>query len=62
MALLKTTGLGVQHRIFVDNVTVGETPQSVLVKCGSHTVRIGSAGKERSVDLPCGGEISVGDH
>jgi hypothetical protein len=62
MGLLKTTDLAGQRRIFVDNLTVGQTPDSVLVKCGSRTVRIGSAGHPQVIDIPCGGEISVGEH
>jgi serine/threonine-protein kinase len=59
--LLKTSGAVAGKRIFVDDKTVGETPASVPVKCGSHRVRIGSAGRSATIDVPCGGEVSVGD-
>lgn len=32
----------------------GETGEPRLLKCGSHTLKIGSAGKPQRVDLPCG--------
>src|SRR5262249_16420520 len=47
------------HRVFVDGRAAGQTPQSILVKCGAARVRIGSAGRARVVDVPCGQEIDV---
>jgi hypothetical protein len=47
------------HRIWVDKHVVGESPGSFYVPCGRHTVQLGSAGKERALDLPCGGETEV---
>jgi serine/threonine-protein kinase len=47
------------RRIFVDDRTVGQTPESVLVKCGARSVKIGSAGHRQVVDVPCGGEINI---
>jgi hypothetical protein len=47
------------HRIFVDGRVVGSGPQPVTVKCGQHSIKIGSAGKARVKDLPCGGEITL---
>jgi hypothetical protein len=32
---------------------------SVLVSCGTHQVKVGH-GRKHSIDVPCGGEISVG--
>jgi eukaryotic-like serine/threonine-protein kinase len=61
MGMLKTTGLAPGRRIFVDERTVGQTPESVLVKCGAHTVMIGSAGRRQAVDIPCGGELNAGE-
>jgi len=49
------------RRIFVDQRTVGQTPEAVLVKCGLHRVRLGSAGKTVMIDVPCEGEVSVTD-
>jgi serine/threonine-protein kinase len=59
MGLLETTDLLGGRRIFVDEATVGETPASVLVKCGARSVRIGSAGQLRTIDVPCGGAIRI---
>jgi serine/threonine-protein kinase len=61
MGRITTTGLSPGRRIFVDDKVVGQTPQSALVKCGSHRVRVGSAGKPQTIDIPCGAEIAVGD-
>ena len=47
------------HRIYVDDRVVGNSPDPVRVRCGKHTVRIGSAGTPRDVDIPCGGSIVV---
>lgn len=47
------------HRIFVDGRVVGTGPAPMTIKCGTHKVKIGSAGKPRVVELPCGGEIAL---
>jgi hypothetical protein len=47
------------HRIYVDGVLVGETPTPVLVSCGMHIVKVGSAGGEQLIDVPCGGVVTV---
>jgi hypothetical protein len=59
MGLLSTANAQPGHRIFVDGLTLGQTPKSVLVKCGRASVKIGSAGHLRVLDIPCGKEISV---
>jgi serine/threonine-protein kinase len=61
MGMLVTTDAARGRRIFVDEKVVGQTPQSVAVPCGKHTVRLGSAGKPQSIEVPCAGEIVVGD-
>jgi serine/threonine protein kinase len=48
------------HRIFVDGRVVGDGAQPALVPCGSHSVRIGSAGAPQQVDVPCGQAITLG--
>ena len=58
---VKTTGTAPGRRIFVDDKTVGQTPDAVIVKCGLRSVKLGRAGTAQTVDVPCGGEISVGD-
>jgi serine/threonine-protein kinase len=61
MGIVTTSGAAPGRRIFVDDRTVGQTPQSITVKCGSHSVRIGSSGKTQTIDVPCGGEVGVSD-
>jgi hypothetical protein len=60
MGLLRTSAAPAGYRIFVDGQTVGQTPAAVLVDCGARSVKVGSAGRPRTIDVPCGGEISVG--
>jgi eukaryotic-like serine/threonine-protein kinase len=47
------------HRIFVDGRVVGDGAQPATVRCGTHEVRIGSAGAPQQVDVPCGGSITL---
>ena len=61
MGRVKTAGAAPGRRIFVDERTVGQTPDAVLVKCGTRAIKLGSAGSTQSVDVPCGGEITLGD-
>jgi hypothetical protein len=46
------------HRIFVDGAVTNETT-ALAVRCGQHTVRIGSQGAARIVDVPCGGQLTL---
>jgi serine/threonine-protein kinase len=59
MGLLETANAQPGHRIFVDGRTMGQTPQAVPVKCGKASVKIGSAGRLRVLDIPCGKAIDV---
>lgn len=59
--LLNTSQAAPGHRIFVDGRAIAETPASVEVGCGKHQVQLGSAGTVRTIDLPCGQELSIGD-
>ncbi|HTQ46607.1 MAG TPA: serine/threonine-protein kinase [Polyangiaceae bacterium] len=47
------------HRIFVDGRVVGEGAAPIRVPCGQHSVRIGSAGRQQNVDVPCGQSVAV---
>ncbi len=47
------------HRIYLNGHVVGEGPGPLQVRCGPHLVRLGSAGRELSVAVPCGGEMRV---
>jgi hypothetical protein len=59
MGLLITSNAPRGHRVFVNGHPVGQTPQVILVECGSTRVKIGRSGQERVVDVPCGQEIDV---
>jgi serine/threonine-protein kinase len=48
------------HRVFVDGqFAAPDSGVTLHVKCGRHTVRIGSSGTLQAVDVPCGGEVRV---
>src|SRR5690606_3108658 len=47
------------HRIFVDGRMVASGPAPMQLKCGTRRIKIGSAGKPRIAELPCGGEITL---
>jgi len=42
------------HRIFVDGKVVGEGTAPLVIACGQHSIQIGSQGKPRDVNVPCG--------
>jgi serine/threonine-protein kinase len=56
---LITPALEISHRVYVDGRVVGESGQTFPVPCGPRIVRIGSAGRDQHVLVPCGGEIAV---
>lgn len=60
MGSLRTDKTGEGHRIYVDGKVVGEGPGPIAVPCGTHSIKVGSSGKDKKVDVPCGGEIQVG--
>ena len=60
--ILSTANASPSHRIFFDGRVVGETPAAIEVPCGKHTVQLGSAGTSRVLELPCGQELTIGDH
>ncbi len=45
------------QRVFVDGVAL--SAPAALLRCGPHDVAVGSAGRTRSIDVPCGGEVTV---
>jgi len=47
------------HRVYVDGKVAGEGAAPITVRCGPHTVRIGSAGTERKIDVPCGAALTL---
>ncbi len=59
--IVNTSSAQPGHRIFYDGRVVGETPAALALPCGSHTIKLGSAGTPRTIDFPCGAEQAVGD-
>ena len=47
------------HRVYVDGALIGEPPSPFLVGCGHHLVQIGSRGRAREVELPCGERVAL---
>ncbi len=47
------------HRIYVDGAVVGEGTATLRVDCGEHRLRIGSAGKDYLLRVPCGETIEL---
>lgn len=45
--------------VYVDDVAVGVVPNVLTVKCGVASVRIGKTGAVRSIDIPCGGRVTL---
>ncbi|MBS2020252.1 MAG: hypothetical protein JST00_45755 [Deltaproteobacteria bacterium] len=45
------------HRIWVDGTMVTASEKPTMLKCGHRKIQIGSAGKLRKIDLPCGKQI-----
>jgi hypothetical protein len=60
MGLLKTSDAAPGRRIFINGHVAGQTPRSILFKCGAAHVKIGSSGHTHVVDIPCGEEIRLG--
>jgi hypothetical protein len=59
MGLIKTTSAPPGHRIYLDDKVIGQTPESIAVKCGGHYLKVGSNGFRRPVEVPCGGELAI---
>jgi hypothetical protein len=48
------------HRVFVDGKLVGDAmTTSLTLACGRHVVKIGSAGRDQEIDVPCGGRVPI---
>lgn len=61
MGLVKTTNAAPGRRIFLDEKVAGQTPETITIKCGTHKVKLGSTGTIQEINVPCGGEVTVGD-
>jgi hypothetical protein len=49
----------ITHRVWIDGVLVGDDRQPMSLRCGTRTIKIGSKGKSRRVDLPCGRDVTL---
>jgi len=47
------------HRVWIDDHIVGESPGTFTVRCGWHTVRVGSQGSVLNLNVPCGGDVAT---
>jgi hypothetical protein len=56
---LKVRRRGWGHRVFIDGQVAGQGGKDITWLCGSHRVKVGSAGKENTVDIPCGGTVEI---
>jgi hypothetical protein len=45
------------QRVYLDGVVLKSS--AALLRCGPHNVAIGSASRVRTIDVPCGGEVTV---
>jgi hypothetical protein len=49
----------ISHRVWIDGVLVGSDAKPIEVGCGRRAIKIGSQGKTRVVDLPCGRNVTL---
>jgi hypothetical protein len=54
---VKKSGWG--HRVFIDGQVAGQGGKDITWQCGSHRAKVGSAGKESTIDIPCGGTVEI---
>jgi serine/threonine-protein kinase len=47
------------HRVWVDDRLIGESPGTFVVRCGAHSVRVGSRGNLQRVNVPCDTDVVV---
>jgi hypothetical protein len=59
MTLVTLPASAKNHRIFVDGRVVSNGKAPITVKCGKRKLQIGSSGKPRVTELPCGSEVSI---
>ena len=45
------------QRVLVDGVVLSAT--AAMVRCGAHDIAVGTGGRTRTIDVPCGGEVTV---
>jgi hypothetical protein len=49
----------VGHRVWIDDRLVGEAPGTYAVRCGVHSIRVGSQGYLQHVRVPCEMDVEV---
>jgi serine/threonine protein kinase len=60
MGDLVTPASAHSHRVFVDgHYAAPRSGATLSLRCGTHTVRVGSKGKDQTVHVPCGGSVSI---
>ena len=47
------------HRIWVDGRMLPTASAPTKLRCGKHTIKIGSAGRARALELPCSRELML---
>jgi serine/threonine protein kinase len=47
------------HRVWIDDRMVGEAPGTYAVRCGVHSIRVGSQGYLQHVRVPCETDVEV---
>lgn len=57
--ILKMPASTAANRVWVDGKLIGNGGNDREVACGRHTVKIGSRGREQTVDVPCGGDVAL---
>lgn len=57
--IVETPGTLWNHRVFVDGLARGSGGDAIAVACGTHAVRLGSAGRLQWIQVPCGGRVRV---
>lgn len=59
MTLVRFPRSAIGHRVWIDDALVGGDDRPLKTKCGRRTIKIGSQGKRRTLDLPCGRELAL---
>ena len=45
--------------VFVDDTPAGRAPDTLTIPCGLRRIRLGDKGTTRSIDIPCGGRVTL---
>jgi len=58
--ILRTPADAAGHRVFIDGLVACSGGEPCTLRCGPHTVLVGSRGRAQRVEVPCGAELSIG--